>query len=78
MRSLHCAQTHTVIGRISGKGNLIQARAIWGGGVDKILRGAEERMAAGESDFEFFLLCCRAACALPNAEQRHCQYPYTH
>lgn len=29
-RSLHCVQTCTVIGRISGKGNLRQARAIWG------------------------------------------------
>ena len=51
-----CADTHThththtqaVIGRISGKGNLRQARAIWGD--DKILWGAEESVAAGEND----------------------------
>ena len=86
-----CADTHThthththteaVIGRISGKGNLRQARAIWGD--DKILWGAEESVAAGENDlseffFFFFCLVILQSCSLPAAERCHCQFPHTH
>lgn len=64
MRSLHCVQTHAVIGRISGKRNLRQAGAILGH--DKILCGAEERVAAGVNDLllvcGFFMHCLYFTC----------------
>lgn len=75
--SLHCVQTRTVIGRISGKGNLRQARAIWG--MTRYCEELKRKMGAGESDLlEFFLFCSGAGSALPAADKCHSQYCCTH
>lgn len=77
VRSLHCVQTHTVIGRISGKGNLRQARAIWGMTryCEELKRGWQQVRVICR---EFFLFYAGAATALPAADKCHSQYPCTH
>lgn len=61
--SLHCVQTRTVIGRISGKGNLRQARAIWG--MTRYCEELKRKMGAGESDLSEFFLFSALGLALP-------------